>query len=55
MATEIEERADALQLSVTDYLVKVIGDHLAATPSPEKAQGELLAWNSMEVRLNKSA
>ena len=55
MATEIEERASALEISVTEYLVTVLGDHLASTPSPEKAQGELLPWDALEVQLNRSA
>lgn len=55
MATEIEERASALEISVTEYLVTVLGEHLASTPSPQKAQGELLTWNDVEVQLSKSA
>ena len=55
MATEIEHRASALEISVTEYLVTVLGDHLASTPMPEKAQGALLPWTDAEVQLNKSA
>jgi hypothetical protein len=45
MATEIEDRATALEISVTEYLVRALGDHLASTPRPDNGQGALLPYN----------
>lgn len=45
IATEVEHRAEALNISVTEYLRRVLDDHLAATPRPESGQGVLLPYD----------
>ena len=50
IATEVEERAAALDISVTEYLVRVLSDHLATTPRPESGQSVLLPYSLEDHR-----
>lgn len=47
MATEIEARASVLEISVTEYLVRALGDHLSSTPQPDIEQGALLPCTNL--------
>ncbi|TDE88160.1 hypothetical protein EXU48_23860 [Occultella glacieicola] len=53
-ADEVERRADALGLSISEYIASVLVQHVATTDSPANAQGELLTIRE-EMRLNQSA
>jgi len=53
-ADELFARADALGVSLSEYLASVLHEHLLTTPAPPEAPAALLSYGE-EVRLNRSA
>lgn len=43
VADEVEERALATGISISDYLSRLVADHLATAPLPRTGQGELVS------------